>query len=352
MKKRWLPKYVSQYTDRHGTIRYSFRRTGFPSHSFVNREIGSQAFLAEYNACLQAKAVAATHSADRIILGSFDDLCNRYYKSPKWRDQAATTKVTYSNIIERFRKQHGKKQVHQVTTAHIDAILGRMSNTPAAANNLRKMLNTLFGYAVKIGMRTDNPVLHTDKFKAGKGFHTWTDEEIEQFRAHHPIGTKPRLALELLLNTAARRGTVVALTRDNLRNGKFHVQHSKGCNATIVPALPETIKAIEAMPIAGMSHFLVTNFGKPFAVAGFGNWFREQCDAAGLKHCSAHGLRKAISRQLAESGASDSQGRSIAGHKKDATFRYYSEMANREGLAENAMYNLETHKLYNLPKKP
>lgn len=347
MASRWLPKYVSQYEDRHGKLRYSFRRTGYPSHSFVNREIGSQAFLAEYNDCLNSKPDSALPNEVRIIRGSFDDLCNRYYQSPRWRNQSDATKRTYYNIIERFREKHGSKQVNQVTTAHLDAILGRMAHTPAAANNLRKVLNRLFGYSVKIGMRVDNPAALTDKFKSGKGFHTWTDQEIEQFRDCHALGTKPRLALELLLNTAARRGTVVTLTRADLRNGKFHVQHSKGCNATIVPAMPETMRAIEAMPVAGVQHFLVTAHGKPFAVAGFGNWFRDQCNTAGLTHCSAHGLRKAISRQLAESGASDSQGRSVTGHKKDDTFRYYSEMAKREDLAEGAMYNLGSRKMYN-----
>jgi hypothetical protein len=42
--------------------------------------------------------------------------------------------------------------------------------------------------------------------------------------------------------------------------------------------------------------------GKPFTAAGFGNWFREQCNAACLPHCSFHGLRKAASVRLAEAG--------------------------------------------------
>src|SRR4029450_11534023 len=39
----------------------------------------------------------------------------------------------------------------------------------------------------------------------------------------------------------------------------------------------------------------VCEFGNPFPVAGFGNWFREQCDVANLHHCTFHGLRKAAS---------------------------------------------------------
>jgi integrase len=53
--------------------------------------------------------------------------------------------------------------------------------------------------------------------------------------------------------------------------------------------------------------FLVTAFGKPFTANGFGNWFRQRCDEAGLPHCSAHGLRKAAAARLAELGAGESE---------------------------------------------
>src|SRR5215813_14742539 len=65
---------------------------------------------------------------------------------------------------------------------------------------------------------------------------------------------------------------------------------------------------------AGQMTFLTTEFGKPFTAAGFGNWFREQCDMANLRHCSAHGLRKAAARQLAEAGCTEHEIAAITGH--------------------------------------
>jgi hypothetical protein len=38
--------------------------------------------------------------------------------------------------------------------------------------------------------------------------------------------------------------------------------------------------------------FLTTKFGEPFTAPGFGNWFRDRCNEAGLPYCCAHGLRK------------------------------------------------------------
>lgn len=36
MKRRWLPKWVSEFKDRHGKSRFRFRRKGFRQHCFVN----------------------------------------------------------------------------------------------------------------------------------------------------------------------------------------------------------------------------------------------------------------------------------------------------------------------------
>ena len=34
MKSRWLPRWVSEYKDRHGKPRYRFRRKGFEAYAF------------------------------------------------------------------------------------------------------------------------------------------------------------------------------------------------------------------------------------------------------------------------------------------------------------------------------
>ena len=101
-----------------------------------------------------------------------------------------------------------------------------------------------------------------------------------------------------------------------------------------------TRAALEALPAAPIRHLIVTQHGKPFSVSGLGNKMRQWCDEAGLKHCSMHGLRKAISRILAEHGATDAEGQSVTGHKKAATFAHYRAKANRTTLADRAFSNL------------
>jgi len=59
--------------------------------------------------------------------------------------------------------------------------------------------------------------------------------------------------------------------------------------------------------------FLVNDWGRPFSDAGFGNKFRDWCNQAGLRHCSAHGLRKAGATMAACNGATSRQLMAIFG---------------------------------------
>jgi integrase len=83
--------------------------------------------------------------------------------------------------------------------------------------------------------------------------------------------------------------------------------------------------------------FLLTEYGHPFSAAGFGNWFRTQCDLAGLPHCTAHGLRKAAARRMAEAGCTNQQIKSITGHKTDKEVARYTAAADQIRLSDQAI---------------
>jgi len=67
---------------------------------------------------------------------------------------------------------------------------------------------------------------------------------------------------------------------------------------------------------------------------------RKWTDKAGLPDCSAHGLRKACARRLAEAGATPHEIMSITGHKTLAEVERYTRAFGREGLADSAMEKL------------
>ena len=112
-----------------------------------------------------------------------------------------------------FYTENGKPKM-LLAPHHLQEIVNEKSITPFAQRNLLNTLRSMFHWAVSEGKLPDDPTIGVTRQRiknTTEGYRTWTDVEINQFIAHHPIGTKPYLAFRLLLDTGARRGDVVDL---------------------------------------------------------------------------------------------------------------------------------------------
>jgi integrase len=175
------------------------------------------------------------------------------------------------------------------------------------------------------------------KFAAAKtdGHHTWTAEEIARFEAHWPIGTRQRLAMAVLLYTGLRRGDAVRLGRQHIKDGWFKIQTEKTGETVDMPLAPALEEIIAQSPTSDLA-LISTASGSPMTKAGFGNWFREACTAAGVKG-TAHGLRKALATKAAEGGASESELEALFGWRDRETSSIYTKAASRKRMAGEAL---------------
>lgn len=331
-----LPKHVSPARDRHGKIRYRFRRAMYST--YINAPFPSVEFDRLYQAALRQEAVAKTQiGRSRERAGSLSALVASYYQAPEFTGTAATTQRTYRGICEALRKEHGTKPIAELTRAHVKAMIGKMAKTPAAANNRLRMLRILMRHALDLDWIKIDP---TDKVrgfaKKTDGFHTWTEDEIAAFEARHPIGTKPRLAMALMLYTGQRRGDAVKLGWSHVSGTKISVRQEKTGTRLKLKMHPSLVEALGITDPVKPT-FLRTAFDRAFTPAGFGNWFRERCDEAGLAHCSAHGLRKAAARRLAEAGNSANLIAAVTGHLSLKEVERYTRDADQERMAETAV---------------
>jgi integrase len=251
--------------------------------------------------------------------------------------KSAGTQRMRRGILERFRAPpNGDRPFALLPAEWFEARLDALP--PHAARSWLATLRSLCRFAIKRGYRRDDPTrdIKVASVKSD-GFHTWTDDEIEQFEAHHPIGSKPRLALALLLYTIQRRSDVVKMGRQHIRDGVLRVTQSKTNKKLVLPVRPELKAVLDATPSEHLT-FLVTATGKPYGANHFSETFREWCDAAGLpKHCSAHGLRKAGCRLLAEKGCSASEIAAWSGHDTLREVERYTKRADQAKLARNAL---------------
>ena len=153
--------------------------------------------------------------------------------------------------------------------------------------------------------------------------------------------TRARLALALLLYTGQRRGDVIRMGAQHIRGGAIHLTQEKTGAALAIPVHP-ALAAIIASSSRDHLTFLVTRFGAPFGASAFSHWFRDRCNEAGLPHCSAHGLRKAAARVLAEAGCTAHEIGAITGHSSLAELVRYTKAADQRRLAEAAMAKTRT----------
>ncbi|MBX9747531.1 MAG: tyrosine-type recombinase/integrase [Hyphomonadaceae bacterium] len=178
-----------------------------------------------------------------------------------------------------------------------------------------------------------NPADGIKPIRTEGGFAEWPEEVIAQFEERWTLGSKPRLALDLLVYTGQRRSDVVQMARANIRDGAIRVVQVKTGAPLWLPIHPRLAQSIAAASPTGL-FLLMTEYGRPFSAAGFGNWFRAQCDAAGIeKGYSAHGLRKAAGRRLADAGATAHQIMAVLGHRSLSEATRYTRGADQRSRA-------------------
>jgi integrase len=179
----------------------------------------------------------------------------------------------------------------------------------------------------------------------------------------HPLGTMARLALELLLNSGARRYDVHQLGHAHVvisnKDGRKKLQWRphKTRNSTnkllkvrVMPslqadldAMPKPERGVE-LPLA----FLTNENGKSFASPdSFGLRFAKWCDEAGLKPVTcddgvtrnyrAHGLRKAALTAAAHAGCTLHELMALSGHASPTELQKYLEEVEQERMADAAI---------------
>src|SRR5579883_2237439 len=132
--------------------------------------------------------------------------------------------------------------------------------------------------------------------------------------------------------------------RQHVRNGYLEFRPTKTARRKkgelqAIPIIPAPQSIIDQSPCGDLT-FTVTEFCRPFTVAGFGNWFRHRCDEAGLTGRSAHGLRKALQTIGAEDGLTDRELMALAGHERAKRRRATRRNRDHRALAASGMAKL------------
>lgn len=350
-------RYVVSDTDRHGNVRYYFRRRGAKRKTRINGLPYSEEFMAAYAALLAGRAVPTRGdppALQRAPLGTLEWLCNSYFTSAEFAGLSVYTKRDRRNILKAIcaeplspanQTRIGDLPFDQMTEKSIRMLRNRKKDAPNAANNWIGTISVLFKWAIEEQIAAHNPARDVPKIKiGGDGYHTWSVEEIEQYERTHPIGSQARLAMALLAFTGLRRSDVIAIGPQHIgKDGVIVMKPQKTVRHGItvqVPILPDLQKVISASQCGHLT-FLLSERTRPWSADGFSKRFKEWCMDAGLPHCSAHGLRKAGACIAAENGATETQMMAIFGWKRGTMASKYTRAADRKKIAGASIHLLE-----------
>jgi integrase len=294
-------------------------------------------------ALAEATTTLSTIGAGRTRLGSVADVVARYLGSTAYGNLAPSTQRDRLRLLDQFREDYGAQNFATLTPAHVERILAAKNGAPQSKKNFLKVLRAVAVMAVALQLRADDPTLGIKiKTRPSEGFRTWTEEDIARFEAYWPIGSRERLAFALLLYTGQRRGDVIHLGRQHVQNGLLTVRQGKTRAIVVIPLHPELQALLGHVSTGRQMTFLTTATGKPFAPGAFTNWFGAKCREAGLPlGLSAHGLRKAMCRRLAEAGCSTKEIQAVSGHVTLKEVERYAVAADRKRLAANAIATLK-----------
>jgi len=337
-----LPRYIHSYYDRHGQRRWYFRRRGFKKVRLRGLP-GSEEFTLDYERALAGQPLEI--GSKKVRPGTIHAVALSYFNSFAFRTVRPSSQKFYRSTIERFCRAtsgngmaYGDMPVAGMGREHVVRLM--LARKPSAANNLRKALRALMTHAVEINLRQDDPTAKVKPVRTNSGgIHSWTEAEIAQFEARHQVGTKARLALALLLGTGQRVSDVIRMGRQHIRDGFIHVRQQKTGAELDIEIPPELAAILADTPTNDMT-FLMAQPGRPFTPGYFSARFCERCKEAGLSHCSAHGLRKASARRMADAECSPHEIAAITGHKSLAEVQRYTQGYNQRRLASSAMAKL------------
>ena len=344
--------YIHEFRDRHGQVRRYFRRPGQKRIPLPGCP-GSDEFMTVYQAALAGQTIERLAiGASLTKPGSVNAAVVGYYKSLPFRSLAAGTQKARRGILERFRAEHGGKGIATLPT---DAISRMLANKgPEAARNWLKAIRGLSQFAVAEKFRRDDPTvgIKIKKLKT-EGYAPWTEELVSRYRTHHALGSHARLAIEVLLGTGQRRGDIVRMGRQHVRNGTIEIRQEKTDVLVQFPILPELQVALDAMPPSDHLQFLMTETGRQFKPNYFTHWFQTQCDAAGIpRGFSAHGLRKLAATCHANNGATAHELMAWFGWTTLEEAERYTRAADRRRLAASTGEKIKTATPFGKPTPP
>lgn len=337
--------YVSSYKDRHGRLRWRYRRNGVTVG--LPGQPGEEAFQQAYMAALNGRPIRAAvvrhpnQSLPRTLKAAW-----RHYamKDHGFKRLKPSSQDLYMARAERLLAlpvgdglTWGDVPLSDLKRRHVKALLGQMADRPHAAYDALVILRKLVMVGMDLEWIEVDPT-HMVRFRPeSDGHRAWTDVERHLFEQRHAPGSLPRTVYALALYTGQRRADLVALTWAALDGDRFTLTQQKTGKRLVLPVLPMLREALDAVrdrtsdKVIPISADTLTNY-----------WPRWTTEAGIDRGATLHGLRKTLGKLLAETGATTRELMDVLGHDAISHAELYSRGADQEAMARAGFDKVES----------
>lgn len=330
-----------------GQVRYRVRVKGEPGRRIrIHCDPNHVEFMRQYLAARQGEqpepVKAASDYAKPKSIGWLVSLYIEYLES---RVRAGTmspkTIKKKRNLLARLIVRPDREML--IPQERLLEMQDAMISTPAQAAAFIEAVGVLYDWAIERRYVAINPARGIKSvYVKGDGADPWKSADVRAFFAHHKLGTKPHVAMSVLLWTGCRIEDLTFLGRayecilDGVEALRW-VPLKRGSSEVAIPLLPPLKAATRAPTVLGATYVLGRG-GKPFSSGdSMSAMFIRWCKDAGLGGKSAHGVRKGLAELLAELGCSQYEIMAILGHSEAKTSEVYTRRVERWKLANAAV---------------
>jgi integrase len=330
------PQYLQKSTSRHGKVVW-YVRVGRGPKIRIRGEYGGDEFNAAYRAAVSGDKPAKPEVAARDTVSWLIDL---HRKSGYWSGLAAGTRKQRESIYRQVEATSGKYKVSSIDKQAVINGRDKRRGAPSQARNFVNAMRALFKWALESGLVKSDPTANiVVKKPRTAGIKPWMDEDIANYEAKWPRGTRERVMFDVFVYTGLRIGDAAIVGPKHVHNGVIMLATEKNDTAVTLPILRPLLETLHAGPI-GKETFIASKTGRPILKNSLDAIFRKACRAAGVNK-SAHGIRKAAATHAADQGATVHELEAIFGWSGGQMAAYYTKEANRKKLAKGAMGKLD-----------
>lgn len=318
--------------------------TGRRRRKFFPLKKDAEAYLGKVVSTIREGRYHDVFDVKRETQVTFNELADRYVEN--YRGQKCFSRLKYY-LVEEYRAAFGSRRLSEISYLDLETYRNRRKATPTRAGKARtdatvnRELSTLrhmLNKAVEWGMLEVNPFSKGSKLMLKENNHRLrflTDTEIEALLKACSPHLRP--VVEVALLTGMRRGELLGLKWEQVRNGFIYLTETKGGKARQIPVndrLAQIFRELRRENQLRSPYVFCDSQGRRFYEVK--RSFASACRRAGLEDFRFHDLRHTFASHLVMRGVSLKAVQELLGHadiKMTMRYAHLSQAHLKEAVA-------------------